>query len=227
MANTQTLVSDICQIVSDWRGESSSDTSASRIRAISRAEKNYALRKLWRIYRLNDQTITASGSSSETIGSSTYPMRTKGLTEVFVGGTTEDKRYSIIDFNVFKNLFNRNNNSRLVYEYYDQANQLWKVKINPTPTAGDTIYYTYFYQPPTRTLTSEYVVCDNPLIIAHLALADIYGAEEEFEKQQIESNAAEEMIAEQEGYEEMPAVNQTYGMSSTENQIRNRGIGSY
>lgn len=226
-SNTYTLVSDICQVISDWRGESTADTSAGRIRAISRAEQDFALRKLWRTHRVNDAAIVAAGTATETIGSATLPMRTKGLTEFFVGGTTEDKRYAIVDFNAFKNLYNNNNTTQMVYEYFDVANNVWKVKINPTPTASLAITYSYYYNPPVRTLTTEKVLCDNPLIVAHLALADIYGSEEELEKQQIEQNKAEELIGELEGYEEMPAINQLYIPGAIENQSRSRGIGSY
>ena len=224
---TKTTVADILEMISDWRGESSTDTSASRIRAISRAEQDFAGRRRWRTHRLPDQTITAAGTSTETIGSSTYPMRTKGLSEFFVGGTLESDRYSIVDFNNFKNLYNQNSTTPMVYEYYDVVNDAWKVKINPTPDAGETITYSYYWQPPERTSTTDYVVCDNPLIIAHLALADIYGGEEEFEKQQLERNTAEEMIGEMEGDEDNPADNQRYEMSSIVNQTMPRGVGSY
>lgn len=224
---TKTLVSDILEMISDWRGESTTDTSASRIRAVSRAEQDFAGRKRWRIYRLPDQTLTAAGTSTETIGSSTYPMRTKGLAEFFVGDTTEVSRHTIVDFNTYKNLYNQNSTTPMVYEYYDVASDAWKVKINPTPTAGQTITYSYYWQPPERTSASDSVVCDNPLIIAHLALADIYGGEEEFEKQQLEQRTAEQMIGEAEGDEEEPADNQSYAMSAIENSLRPKGIGSY
>lgn len=227
MSQTKVPISDICQMISDWRGESSTDTSAGRIRAISRAEQDFAGRKRWRTHRLPDQTITASGSSTETIGSTNFPMRTKGLAEVFVGGITESCRYTIVDYNNFKNLVNQNSTARIVYEYYDATNDAWKIVFNPVPTAGQTIYYTYFWQPADKTSADEYVYCDNPLLIGHLALADIYGQEEEFEKQQLEQRVAEQMIGEMEGDEEEPADNQTYQMSSIENMSRPRGYGSY
>lgn len=227
MSQTKTLVSDICEVISDWRGESATDTSASRIRAVSRAAHDFAVEKLWRTHRLIDQTISSGGTGIETIGSTTYPMRTKGLTELFVGGTTEDKRYAIVDFNKFKSLYNANNNYQMCYEYFDPVLDLWKVKINPTPAAAVTITYTYYFVQPELTLATEYVICDNASIVAHLALADIYGQEEEFEKQALEEQKAQREINRLTGYDDMPAINQLYTMSSAENQRGDRGIGSY
>ncbi len=99
-SQTQGTVNDVLQIISDLRGESAVNTNADRIRAVSRAYRDFALRNLWRVYLLRNQTTTGAGSADVTIGSATFPMRTKGLAELFIGsGTTEDKRYMILDFN--------------------------------------------------------------------------------------------------------------------------------
>jgi hypothetical protein len=227
MSETRTTVTDECQMISDWRGESSNDTSAKRIRAISRAAHDFALARRWRTHRLTDQVITSGGTGIETIGSVTYPMRTKGLAEVFVGGTTEDKRYQIVDFNKYKNLYNSNNSLQICYEYYDPVLDLWKVKINPSPAVGVIITYTYYFVQPDFTTVSDTVICDDQSIIAHLALADIYGQEEEFEKQALEEQKAREEMKNLEGYEDAPADNQLYQMGSVENSRKDQGIGNY
>lgn len=221
------LVSDICQIISDYRGESTVDTSAKRIRAISRQEQSIAKRKAWRMYLLADQSQAGSGSNDYTIGSATYPMRLKGLSEVFVGGTTEDKRYQIVDFFKYKNLYNRNNAEKIVYEWYDVANDLWKMHINPIPTASDTIYYSYYWLPPARTASSDAVTFVDDEALARLALAEIYEGEDEDDKAIAQKSLAEQIIDELVSTENSPAQNQTYSMGAIENSITNRGIGSY
>jgi hypothetical protein len=115
----------------------------------------------------------------------------------------------------------------VVYEWYDAANDLWKMHINPAPTAGDTITYSFFWEPPVRTLTTENVICPNPLIIVKLAMADIADSEDDPDTAIELKQAAEQLIQELVATEVMPAQNQLYGMSATENSIRNRGIGSY
>lgn len=221
---TQGLVSDVLQIISDLRGESSVNTNSDRIRSVSRANRDFALRKFWRTHYLKNQTITAAGTADETIGSVTFPMRMKGLAEVFVGGTTEDKRYDVVDFNVFKRLINSNPVAQVCYEWYDKANDLWKVHINPTPTASTTIYYSYFWEPVTLTATSDVVIAPSLKAIALLALGDIYMGEDENQKSLLSKQEAEQIIGELEGIEEAPAENQSYsmGISSTA-----RGFGTY
>lgn len=226
---TAWLVSDICQIISDFRGESSSNTSASRIRAITKAEQSLARRRFFRIHLIKDQSLGSGDGSTTafTLGSSTYPMRMKGLTEIFVGGTTEDKRIEVVDFADFKKRTNMNASAKVAYEYYDQANDLWKVKINPAPASGDAVTGSWYYLPPTRTLTSESVVCEDPDIIAHTALARIYHAEDELQKEQVELKAAEDLIGEMYGVENAPAVGQLYQMRASENTGSSSGIGNY
>lgn len=221
------LVSDICQIISDYRGESTVDTSAKRVRAISRQEQSIAKRKLWRFYLLANQTQAGSGVNDYTIGSATYPMRQKGLSEVFVGGTTEDKRYQIVDFNRYKNIYNNNNAAKIVYEWYDAANDLWKMHINPIPTASDTITYSHFWLPPVRTASSDAVTFIDDEALARLALAEIYEGEDEDDKAIAQKSLAEQILEEAIGVENMPAQNQTYNMGAIENSITSRGIGSY
>lgn len=219
------LVSDILQIISDLRGESAVNTDTDRIRAVSRAEQDLARRMFFRIHLIKDQSIgTGDGSTSTfTIGTSTYPMRSKGLMEIFVGGTTEDKRREVVDFAQYKEIYNSNGNANIAYEYYDQANDLWKVKINPVPANGDAITGSWYYIPPTRTATSDGVVSNDPYIIAYLALADIYHGEDELQAEQLARQEAENRIGEMMGSENVPAVNQTYQMQPA----TRKGIGTY
>ncbi|MGE9191044.1 hypothetical protein, partial [Escherichia coli] len=79
----------------------------------------------------------------------------------------------ILDYQTFWMEYNKNNSSKIVYEWYDAANDLWKMHINPAPDTGTTIYYSYYWTPPARTLTTDDVICPNPEIIAYLALAQI------------------------------------------------------
>jgi hypothetical protein len=104
---TADTVSYVLQIVSDLRGETTTNTDANRIRAVSRAERDFAKGRFWRTHLLRDQTTTGDGSSTSfAIGSSSYPMRMKGLMEVFVGGTAEAHRYQVVDYAAFINLYN-------------------------------------------------------------------------------------------------------------------------
>lgn len=227
---TAFLVSDILQIISDLRGESSVDTSASRIRAVSRSERDIAKRRFYRMHLVKDQSIgTGDGTTADfTVGSATYPMRMKGLCEVFVGGTnSESYRRSVVDFQTYKNQIARNASATIAYEYFDQANRLWKTHINPIPASGDAVTASWFYMPPVRTLTSEYVLVEDPFIPAYLALADIYHGEDELQLEQLARQEAEGRIGELDGIEEAPAVNQIYTMPAIENSLRNRGIGTY
>lgn len=223
----QGTVNDILQIVSDERGESSVNTDASRIRAVSRAEQECAKRMNWRIFRLMDQTAAGDGSSSSfTIGSAAYPMRPKGLFEVFVGGTTEAQRHSIVDAAEFKVLYNRNNSALLAYEWYDVANDAWKMKVSPTPANGDVITYSYFWVPPTRTAANNAVLSQNFDILARLALAYTYEGEDE-DKYKDQLMLAENLINDEMGKEIAPAPGQLYSMGNPTNFTRPRGIGSY
>lgn len=223
------LISSILQIVSDLRGESSTNTDAARVRAVSRAEKYYAGYgdRYWKIHLLKDQEIAGADTGDYTIGSATYPMREKGLVEVFVGGTAESQRYTVVDFGAYKNLVNRNSSERLAYEYYDAANDAWKVHINPEVATGTTIYYSYYWHPPDRTASTEYVYCTNPLIIVKRTMGDIYEGEEEPQQANLVRNEAEQLITQAMGVEDMPAKGQIYAMGAIENQTRSRGLGSY
>jgi len=222
---TADTVQNVLEMISDLRGETTTNTDAARIRAVSRAERDFAKRAFWRTHLLRDQTQVGDGTGSYTIGSPQYPMRMKGLMEVFVGGTTEDKRYQVVDFNAFKNLYNSNTANQMVYEWYDAANDLWKVKINPSVSLSSTITYAYFWEPPKRTLPTDVVVCPNMRIIALLALAEIYESEDEDDKAIDKKQEAEILINELIGLENTPAINQLYTFG---NALSNyRGIGSY
>ena len=233
MSNIRALVSDVLEIISDLRGESSTNTDANRIRAVSRANQDFARRKFWKFYLKPDQTTVGSAVNDYTIGSATYPMRFKGLTEVFVAKTSdtvktlESMRHTIIDFNTYKNLYNQSNSVQIVYEWFDSANDLWKMHINPAPAATDTITYSFYWEPPEITLASEYVICPNTRIIAYLALAEIYDGEDEgdlADKRRIE---AEQLIAEVIGQDNAPAVNQLITMYPIESATTSTGIGTY
>jgi hypothetical protein len=95
-----------------------------------------------------------------------------------VGGTARENRREVVDFAQFKELYDENNDANIAYEYFDQANDVWKVRVNPTPDTGDEVTASWYYIPPTRTTTSDSVITSDPYIIAYLALADIYHGEE-------------------------------------------------
>jgi hypothetical protein len=227
--NLQPTVNDVLQIISDLRGESSINSDASRIRAVSRANQDFSRRMFWRFYRIDNQSQVGTGANSYTIGSATYPMRMKGLTELFVAKTSdtnktqESMRYKIVDFNTFKTLYNTSNSEQMVYEWFDSANDLWKAYINPAPAATDTITYTFYWEAPAKTATSDEVICPNLKIIANLALAEIYEGEDERDLSKEYKNEAEQMIAEFIGKENSPAVNQTFAVQSNVT----KGIGNY
>jgi hypothetical protein len=226
---TKDTVENILQIVSDLRGESATNTDASRIRAVSRAERDFAKRRFWRTHLIKDQSIgTGDATTADfTLGSATYPFRMKGLMEVFVGGTTEDKRLEITDFATYKQLYNANNSAQICYEWFDVANDAWKVHLNRVPATGDAITGSWYFEPPKRTATTDSVICPNMDIIARLTLAYLYENEEELEKQQVQLQLAEQLIQEYEGIEEAPNQNQLYGVKTLINPLGNRGIGSY
>lgn len=222
---TAITVNNILQLMSDLRGESSVNSDASRIRAVSNAEQDLAKRRFFRVHIIKDQSIgTGDDSTADfTVGSATYPMRPKGLFEVFVDGTTEDKRIQVVDFSQYKELYNQNNGANIAYEYYDAANDLWKVHINRVPSSGVDITASWYFIPPTRTSTSDSVLCIDKYIIAHLALADIYHGEDELQLEQLSRQEAENRYAEIEGRELTPAVNQMYQMASSVK----KGLGTY
>lgn len=231
--NLSPTVDDVLDIISDLRGESSTNTDAVRIRAVSRANQDFARRMLWSFYLLKDQTTTGSAVNDYTVGGTTNPMRPKGLTEVFVGTTTdtditqETNRYSIVDFSNFKKLYNQNNDVQIVYEWYDKANDLWKMHINPAPAATETITYSFYWEPPTVTATTDEVTCPNLRILALLALADIYAGEDERDLAVESKNEAEMLIAECVARENTPAKGQQYSMGAVENYTTTQGIGTY
>lgn len=231
--NLAPTVNDVLQAISDLRGESSTNTDATRIRAVSRANQDFARRRFWRFYRLDDQTQVGSGVNNYTIGSSTYPMRMKGLTEVFVALTTDTEKtqdhmkYYLVDFNVYKSLYNSSNGARLVYEWFDAANDLWKMHINPAPTSSETITYTYYWEPPTKTATTDEVICPDIQILARLALGEIYESEDEQDLADKQKNIAEQLISEVIGKENSPAINQLYTVNPIESGSGNMGIGNY
>jgi hypothetical protein len=203
-------VSDILQRISDYRGETTVNTDAKRIRAISRSEIFLARRKLWTLFYLPDQTITSTGVATYTIGSASYPMRNKGMTDLFVGDQLESSRYQIVEAKEFRELYNQNNAENLAYVYYDAANDLWKITISPTPEDGVTIYYSYHWLPPKRTATTDDVVCIDMEALARYSLADIYDGEDEGELAAIERNKAEQLINEAMGIDDSPSEAQQF-----------------
>lgn len=221
------LVSDILQMISDYRGESSVNSDANRVRAISRQEQSIAKRRFWNFYLLPNQTVAGSGVSDYAVGSASYLMRQKGLSEVFVGGTGEQNRYQIVDYFKYKNLYNRNNADKIVYTWYDAANDLWKMHINPAPTASDTITYSFYWIPPARTASTDPVTFIDDEALARLALSEIYEGEEEDDKAIAQKSLAEQIIEEAVGIENAPAVNQQYSFGAVENSIKNMGLGTY
>lgn len=225
MSLTKFLISDILQIISDLRGETTVNTDTIRIRAVSRAEQDLARRMFFRIHLVKNQSIGTGDDSTVdfTIGTTTYPMRNKGLTEVFIGDTIEENRLEVVDFAQFKEIYNANGNANIAYEYFDQANDAWKVRVNPTPDTGDAITASWYYIPPTKTLSSESVVTPDPYIVAFLALADIYQGEDEIDSADGAKNEAEQRISEVMGIENTPAVNQSYQMQP----MTRKGIGTY
>ena len=230
MTSLKNTVQTILQEISDLRGESSVNTTAFRIRAVSRAEKDFARRMLWRIFLLRDQTMVGDATNDYEVGDSDYPYRIKGLSELYVATTGSDNmtltRYAIVDFHKYKSLYSSNSAGKMVYEWYDAANDVWKLHINPAPAATETITYSYFWQPPTRTLVTDAIICPNQMIISYLALADIYDSEDD-PKNTVYKNLAEQMIAELVGKENSPAVNQAYSMGAIENMNGGGGIGTY
>lgn len=226
---TAFLVSEILQIISDLRGETTLNTDAARIRAVSRSERDLAKRRFYRMHLVKDQVIgEGDGDTADfEIGDGTFPMRMKGLTEVFVGGTGESSRRQIIDFQAYKNQISRNASATIAYEYFDPTEEVWKVHINPVPSNGEEITASWYYMPPERTLSTEYIVVEDPYIPVYTALAEIYHGEDELQLEQQARQEAENRIDELNAIEEAPAVNQLYSMNAIENSITSRGIGTY
>jgi hypothetical protein len=217
-----TTVSDILQQITDLRGESSLNTDAVRIRAVTRAEQEVASRKLFQEHLLLDQTVASTGVNAYTIGSATYPMRKKGLHSVYVGDTLSSSQHKVISHEDFRTFYNQSNSAKVAYEYYDAANDLWKMYISPTPENGVTITYSYYFLPPTRTLTTDLVISPNADIVARLALAYILEGEEEYDLADSYKNESEQMISELIGLDQQPN-------SGGVNTFRSvyRGLGTY
>lgn len=222
-SNLHYTVSDICQLISDLRGESTLNTDASRIRFVSKADQDFSRRKFWNFYLLADQSMAGNGTGIYTIGDATHPMRPKGLTDFRVGGTSESYRYSIVNMQTYRDRVSSSSTAYVCHEWFDAANDVWKVTVNASPAASETIYYSYYWTPPTHTASSDVVISPNPYIQAKLALAEIYFAEGEYDLADGLRNEVEQLIADEMGVDNAPAVNQLiampiYGAS---------GIGSY
>ncbi len=228
MANFANPVQTILQNISDLRGEATVNTDASRIRAVSNAALDFSLRRRWKLYLRSNIVATGDGvNNAYSIGTTSFPCRPNGLSEVFVDGLGEPQRYAICDYNEYKVRFNRNNAEQIVYQYYDQAADTMKMYINPIPGSAKVITYSYYFQHPPVTTTTDLVYCQDPGTIAVLALADIYHSEDELQKEIQQRNQAEQEIAQFEGDDNTPAQNQLYAMGAIENSITRSGIGNY
>jgi hypothetical protein len=217
------LVSDVLELVSDLRGESSTNTDAVRIRAVSRANQTIAKKRHWKFYR-KELTVSADGTNQDyTIGSTTYNTRPGGLSEVYVGGTTESYKYQIVSFEDYKYIMTQDDTSQICYEWYDIANDLWKVHLSQIPDNATVIYYTFYWLPPKRTLTTEYVMSPDLDIVARYALAYIFQGEDE-DQYQTELQMAEAMLSKYEQDDDSPNVGQTitFGVPSSTD-----GLGTY
>jgi hypothetical protein len=219
-------VSTILQLISDLRGESSVNTDAIRIRAVSEANKDFAKRKFWSFYHLDDQEITGDGSTSYEIGSDTNPYREQGLFDLRVGGLTDTYRYDVTNINNYRQRVSNDASDQVAYVWFDAANDKWMVKINPTVASG-TIYYSYYWTPPTLTETTDKVICPSAMIIARLANGLLYEGEDEDDKARDNYGIAEQLIDEVIGIDNAPAVNELLQFGAIENADRTRGIGSY
>lgn len=218
----KTTVQDILETISDLRGETTVNTDSSRIRAITKAEEDIALRKFFAEHLLSDLTMSGTGANAYTIGSSTYPMRKKGLVNVFVGDQLSTSEHEIVDKLEFRSRYNQNNSAKLAYEYYDVANDEWKMYISPAPESGVTIYYSYYFLPPERTATTDSVISPNPDMIARLALAYILEGEEEYDLADAYKAEVAQMLTETTGLEQQ----RNTGYSSTFGSPY-KGIGAY
>lgn len=209
------------------RGEADTITDAPRIRAVDSVNRDIAGRHKWTVHLRRLVEISADDSADYEIGSATYPMQLKGLSEVYVDGTTEDKRYQVVDYFKFHNLYNRNNSARIAYEWYDQENDVWKVHINPAPETGSTIYYSYYYRPVKVTATADVVTAPSILAVIKMALGEIFESEEEYDSGTRYKSEAEQIISDLMGNEETPATNQLYSQGAIESSVTQRSFGSY
>lgn len=226
---TADTVSNILQMVADRRGEPSTSTDNNRIRLVSKSEEMFAKRRFWDIHSLRNQTTTGDGSATSfTIGSATYPMRFRGLFEVFVGGLQEGNRYTLVNFNEYKLALN-SGATKLVYETYDQANDLWKMVFSEAPDNGATIYYSYYYMPPKRTATTDSVICYDMDYIVNMTLSYLYESERDYEVANVYKKDAEDLMAEMMSVNNTPSDGQRMAFGSSINPLgtTNRGIGGY
>jgi len=220
---TQDTIANILRTVSDLRGESAVNEDAVRIRACSNTEQDFARRRMWTVHLLRNQTIAGDGTNDYEIGSANYPMRLKGLSEVFVGGQTEDKRVIVVNYFDYQEVINADSTARVAYEYYDAANDKWMVHINPAPATGETIYYSYFYMPVKKTLTTEYIVCPNLMYIVKTVMAYLADGDDETERAMELRQEAELAFQEMNILEDMTAIN----METSFKKQTSRGIGTY
>lgn len=189
-------IEEVLSKISDLRGETTTNTDANRVRAVSDAERAIALRKKFDEHLLTGQTATGTGVNAYTIGTSTYPMRKKGLDVVYVGDTLATSQYAIVERRNFTDTYNQNPGAQLAYEWYDVANNVWKMYISPAVETGVTIYYNYYFLPPVKTMTTDTVLTPNKEIIARLALAYIMEGEEEYDLADTYKNEVEQMLTE-------------------------------
>jgi hypothetical protein len=216
------LVSDVLELVSDLRGEASTNTSAGRIRAVSRANQTIAKKKKWDFYR-KELTVTGDATNQDyTIGSTTYNVRPSGLSEVYVGGQTDDYKYEIVAFEDYKYLITQDSTKKMAYQWYDIANDLWKVHLSQVPGVV-TIYYTFYWLPPKRTLSSEYVMSPDMDVVARYALAYILQGEDE-DSYQNELQMAEALIAKYEADDDAVPAGQLRAVNVSSSFS---GIGTY
>lgn len=215
-------VLNVLNTISDFRGENDTNTDARRIRAISRSEKSLAKRTNWKLFYLPDQTITTDGSATYALGSSNYPLKQKGLMEIYVGGTGSEHKYQIIEPFEFKDRFSRKPTDHICYTTYDPVTDSWNVTISPTPDDNVTITYSYYWMPPERTATSDVVLCVDMEGLARLSNADLYDGEDEPEKAAIERNKVEQIFSDELSEEDSPGMTQTISFGST-----NSGYGNY
>jgi len=228
MAIIANTVQTYLDYISDLRGEGSTISTDDRILAISRAGNDFSRRMLFEFYLQLNQTLTGDGTTQDfQIGTTALPCRERGLDELFVGDLTEGSRYEIIDYNAYKLRYNKDNSDRICYQWYDATNDVWKMHINPIPASGKTIYYSYFFQQPDVSSTSDIVYCPDQTIIAKLALADIYHAEDELEKETQQKQEAEDLINEVIGIDNMPNKNELNSVHPIEANIKKPGLGNY
>lgn len=217
------VISDVLELVSDLRGESTTNTDAVRIRAVSRANQTIAKKRPWKFYR-KELTVTANGTDQDfTIGSTAYEMGPGRLSEVYVGGQTESYKYQIISPEDYKYIMTQDDTSQVCYEWYDVANDAWKVHLSQIPVNATVIYYTFYFLPPKKTTTAQYVMSPDIDIIARYALAYIFQGEDE-DKYQTELQMAEAMLAKYEQDDDSPNIGQTitFGVPSSTD-----GLGTY